>query len=348
MMRRRGGGVPTRRRRIINNKNTTTRVVKILSLATTQASYSSLSGARAEESMEETSINEDLGNLELSSGDVVDPKELAPIPLRKTLVVINNYIGRTTQFLNHFHSFCEEKLQNLSRSLFKVETMLALLESKLNSVEELGPASGGGVSTTTAAAASSTTTKNSGTTGSTSTQQQPSSSSSSSHHQPSSTTTTTTVTTPVTRESLPEPEQPKEPVLLNKDVPAFAPFFKMVKMGVPLQAVKNKMENLHGLDGSVLDYPNQPYNSDGAKSSPSQSAQPEATSNSAAAAETHQATADNGTGSAEEPPAPTTNDASNDPAYTRYFKMVKMGVPLQAVKNKMAVEAPELDPEKLN
>ena len=42
-----------------------------------------------------------------------------------------------------------------------------------------------------------------------------------------------------------------------KDDPEFAPFFKMLKNGVPLQAVKNKMFAA-GLDSSVLDSPDAP------------------------------------------------------------------------------------------
>eukprot|EP01047_Picozoa_sp_COSAG01_P038554 COSAG01_NODE_3134_length_6530_cov_80.581092_2_plen_64_part_00 len=34
-------------------------------------------------------------------------------------------------------------------------------------------------------------------------------------------------------------------------------------------------------------------------------------------------------------------------SYKRFCKMMDLGVPLQAVKNKMAVEAPELNPEML-
>ena len=41
----------------------------------------------------------------------------------------------------------------------------------------------------------------------------------------------------------------------------FSKYFRMVKMGVPLQAVKNKMK-AEGLDGDVLDNPDAPASDD--------------------------------------------------------------------------------------
>ena len=40
--------------------------------------------------------------------------------------------------------------------------------------------------------------------------------------------------------------------------------------------------------------------------------------------------------------------AKNHPMLKRYFKMVAMGVPAQAVKNKMAAELPDFDPDILD
>ena len=46
----------------------------------------------------------------------------------------------------------------------------------------------------------------------------------------------------------------------------FVKYFKMLKMGVPLQAVKNKMKG-EGLDDSVLDNPDAPVGESVASSS---------------------------------------------------------------------------------
>ena len=48
----------------------------------------------------------------------------------------------------------------------------------------------------------------------------------------------------------------------------FAKYFKMLKMGVPLQAVKNKMKG-EGFDDSVLDNPDAPAGESVASSSSS-------------------------------------------------------------------------------
>ena len=38
-----------------------------------------------------------------------------PIALRKTLVIVNNYLKTSTQFLNNFGTLCEEKLRKVVR-----------------------------------------------------------------------------------------------------------------------------------------------------------------------------------------------------------------------------------------
>jgi len=47
-----------------------------------------------------------------------------------------------------------------------------------------------------------------------------------------------------------------------KDHPAYAPFFKMLKVGVPLPVVSGKM-SAAGLDPSLLDTPDAPAPADG-------------------------------------------------------------------------------------
>jgi len=96
-----------------------------------------------------------------------------------------------------------------------------------------------------------------------------------------------------------------------KDDPKYAKFFKMLKTGVPRGAVENKMR-VEDLDPAVLDKdPDKPLVA------------------AAAAAE----------------------EASNlplkdDPTYSKFFKMLKTGVPRGAVENKMRAE--DLDPTVLD
>jgi hypothetical protein len=40
----------------------------------------------------------------------VDFTQVNPIPLRKTVLLINNFMVSTTKFLNHFSVTCEDKL----------------------------------------------------------------------------------------------------------------------------------------------------------------------------------------------------------------------------------------------
>merc|ERR1711966_446215 len=94
----------------------------------------------------------------------------------------------------------------------------------------------------------------------------------------------------------------------------YTKYFKMLKMGLPKGAVKNAMER-DGLDPSIIDL-------DPEKSVASQ-----------------QESIDDG------PPL------KEDPTYTKYFKMFKMGLPVGAVKNAMQRDGldpsiMDLDPEK--
>ena len=93
-----------------------------------------------------------------------------------------------------------------------------------------------------------------------------------------------------------------------KNDPEFAKFFKMLKVGIPLPAVKQAMEK-DGLDGNILDNDhNKPLPADDPKE----------------------------------------KDISKnfDPVYDKYFKMLKVGIPLPAVKQ--AVVKDGLDPSRLD
>ncbi|KAL7553233.1 hypothetical protein ACHAWF_017316 [Thalassiosira exigua] len=88
-----------------------------------------------------------------------------------------------------------------------------------------------------------------------------------------------------------------------KDDPKYAKYFKMLKVGMPLPAVQHAMTR-DGLDPSVMD---------GDHSAP-----------------------------VPEPKPPGGVPLKRDPAYAKYFKMLKLGLPMGAVKN--AMERDGLDP----
>ena len=66
--------------------------------------------------------------------DMCDRKALPPVPQVKVVMLVNNFITNTVQFLNVFAASCEEKLSGVAQRISGVELTLALLEAKLNSV----------------------------------------------------------------------------------------------------------------------------------------------------------------------------------------------------------------------
>ena len=71
------------------------------------------------------------------TGQLQDLRHSKPMPIKKTLVIVNNYIVNTTRFLNRFSEIVDEKLIKVSTSLARLETTLSVLESKLGSVPGL-------------------------------------------------------------------------------------------------------------------------------------------------------------------------------------------------------------------
>jgi hypothetical protein len=61
----------------------------------------------------------------------MDTSRSPPIPIKRTLVVVNEFITSTTRFLNHLYTLSEEKLQEVSAKIKRVETSLIIIESRL-------------------------------------------------------------------------------------------------------------------------------------------------------------------------------------------------------------------------
>ena len=47
----------------------------------------------------------------------VEKSKEDPIPTRKLLMMVNDYVVNSTRFVNRFHAVCEEKLQNVSKKI---------------------------------------------------------------------------------------------------------------------------------------------------------------------------------------------------------------------------------------
>jgi len=149
-----------------------------------------------------------------------------------------------------------------------------------------------------------------------------------------------------------------------KDDPKYAKYFKMLKMHLPPQAVKNKME-AEGLDPAIIDMDPEgpppaaaPAATDGVplKDDPKYAKffkmlkmhlPPQAVKNKMEAEGLDSAILDMDP----EKPAPSAPPLKDDPKYAKFFKMLKMHLPPQAVKNKMSAEGLDpavldMDPEK--
>merc|ERR1712008_546134 len=107
-----------------------------------------------------------------------------------------------------------------------------------------------------------------------------------------------------------------------KEDPEYVKYFKMLKMGLPVDAVKHAVKR-DGKDDSVMDL-------DPEKSLKSQ------------------LKSKNGNDEEEEDTGPPLEE---DPEYVKYFKMLKMGLPVDAVKHSITKDGKDpsimdLDPEK--
>ena len=58
----------------------------------------------------------------------LDKTKIKPVPVQKTLILINNFIVNTTQFFNAFSETVEKKVSKISNKITEIEILLAVLE----------------------------------------------------------------------------------------------------------------------------------------------------------------------------------------------------------------------------
>uniref|UniRef100_UPI003AACC673 WASH complex subunit 3 isoform X3 n=1 Tax=Centroberyx gerrardi TaxID=166262 RepID=UPI003AACC673 len=164
-------------------------------------------------------------------GSGVDLTKVPAIQQRRVVAYLNQFVVHTVRFLNRFSTVCEEKLANISLRIQQIETTLSILEAKLSSIPGLEDVTVEGVSQRQTAEAN----------GPTASQSQ-------------------------TDEAAPEQkaEAAAENVMTVAKDPRYARYLKMVQVGVPVMAIKNKMV-MEGLNPNLLDTPDAPV-PDGAKS----------------------------------------------------------------------------------
>ncbi|KAJ3612465.1 hypothetical protein NHX12_020740 [Muraenolepis orangiensis] len=177
-------------------------------------------------------------------GSGVDLTKVPAIQQRRVVAYLNQFVVHTVRFLNRFSTVCEEKLSNISLRIQQIETTLSILEAKLSSIPGLDDVTIDSISQPTAAAAAET-----------------NGLAANQNHQPDGPATVTSL--PPVQVGLPiaTPEPKVNPVADNvvtvaRD-PRYARYLKMVQVGVPAMAIKNKMV-LEGLDPNLLDTPDAP------------------------------------------------------------------------------------------
>ncbi|XP_062989443.1 WASH complex subunit 3 isoform X2 [Elgaria multicarinata webbii] len=170
-------------------------------------------------------------------GSGIDLTKVPAIQQKRTVAFLNQFVVHTVQFLNRFSTVCEEKLSALSLRIQQIETTLNILDAKLSSIPGLEDVK----------------------------------------FEVSSTSVNSITNGPVPHASIdpqstnvsPPPEgsvhevgqQKTEGALENvttvaKD-PRYARYLKMVQVGVPVMAIRNKMLS-EGLNPDLLETPDAP------------------------------------------------------------------------------------------
>ncbi|XP_041833789.1 WASH complex subunit 3 [Melanotaenia boesemani] len=175
-------------------------------------------------------------------GSGVDLTKVPAIQQRRVVAYLNQFVVHTVRFLNRFSTVCEEKLANISLRIQQIETTLCILEAKLSSIPGLEDVTVDGLSQQqTAQTNGPITTSQSQTDG------------------PAVGALPLTEPAQSSAEAAlaPKAEVPAENVMTVAKDPRYARYLKMVQVGVPAMAIRNKMV-MEGLDPNLLDTPDAP------------------------------------------------------------------------------------------
>ncbi|EHB09216.1 Coiled-coil domain-containing protein 53 [Heterocephalus glaber] len=162
-------------------------------------------------------------------GSGIDLTKMPAIQQKRMVAFLNQFVVHTLQFLNRFATVCEEKLANLSLRIQQIETTLNILDAKLSSIP--------GLDEVTFQASSLSVT---------SVPDRPHSEAASEQAQNN------------TQDSrAQESEVSSENTVTVAEDPRYARYLKMVHVGVPVMAIRNKMIS-EGLDPDLLERPDAP------------------------------------------------------------------------------------------
>lgn len=165
---------------------------------------------------------------------VDDMTKVPSIKYKDFAALFNPFVTHTVKFLNRFACVCEEKLADLSLRIQQLEVTITLLETKLSSIPGLEDVKVESQPTSV----------------------QPE------EQQPLVETNSEPSPQPAASESQAEvvqeePEPPKPATKTVSEDPRYSKFFKMMKMGVPMGALRPKVL-AEGLNPDYLDTPDAP------------------------------------------------------------------------------------------
>lgn len=185
-------------------------------------------------------------------GSGVDLTKVPAIQQRRVVAYLNQFVVHTVRFLNRFSTVCEEKLANISLRIQQIETTLCILEAKLSSIPGLEDVTIDGLNQRQPAQTNG-----------------PSTASQSQTDGPPEGTLPPPEPTQTAPEPATTPKAEAENVMTVAKDPRYARYLKMVQVGVPVMAIKNKMV-LEGLDPNLLDTPDAPVPDGGTRSAEDQ------------------------------------------------------------------------------
>ncbi|XP_074758071.1 WASH complex subunit 3 isoform X4 [Athene noctua] len=162
-------------------------------------------------------------------GSGIDLTKVPAIQQKRTVAFLNQFVVHTVQFLNRFSTVCEEKLSALSLRIQQIETTLNILDAKLSSIPGLEDVK----------FEVSSANMNSVTNG------------------PVTQATADQQTNNMCEEGLQKMEVVTENIRTVAKDPRYARYLKMVQVGVPVMAIRNKMI-FEGLNPDLLETPDAP------------------------------------------------------------------------------------------
>ncbi|XP_034982920.1 WASH complex subunit 3 isoform X2 [Zootoca vivipara] len=167
-------------------------------------------------------------------GSGIDLTKVPAIQQKRTVAFLNQFVVHTVQFLNRFSTVCEEKLSALSLRIQQIETTLNILDAKLSSIPGLEDVK----------FEVSSTSVNSVTNGPV-----PQVS-----VDPQSTNVSPQLESTSHEMGQQKTEGATENIITVAKDPRYARYLKMVQVGVPVMAIRNKMIS-EGLNPDLLETP---------------------------------------------------------------------------------------------